>query len=132
MHSAETCNQDYVNFIVGSWWGLSLIASLTLLFCREVKSDKEFDPYKRDFTFPNDEEPLLEEEAQSPTGYKVPHLPLFPVNPSYTHKGLGSCCSSSHIWIEYTLSLFVAVAGGGFICYLGMTKLDDELLANVS
>mmetsp|Transcript_3819 Transcript_3819/g.10024 ORF Transcript_3819/g.10024 Transcript_3819/m.10024 type:complete len:577 (-) Transcript_3819:175-1905(-) len=129
---SETCNQDYVNFIVGAWWGISLIASLTLLFCRGERSDEKFDPHKRDFTFPNDEEPLLEEETRSPTGYKVPHLPLFPVNPTYAHKGLRSCCSSNKLWIEYTLSLLVAVAGGGFICYLGTTKLDDEFLANAS
>jgi hypothetical protein len=106
------------------------MASRTLLFYREVTKDKEFDPSKRDYTFPNDEEPLLEEEQQSPTGYKVPHLPFFPVNPSYAHKGLGSCRCSFQLGIEYALSLLVAVAVGGFICYLGVTKLDDEFLAN--
>ena len=116
---------------MGAWWALSLIASLTLLFCREKKKDKEFDPFKRDYTFPNDEEPLLEEEHQSPTGYKVPHLPLFPVNPSYTQRGvLGPrCCSSFfQLGIEYSLSLLFALGVGGFICYLGTTTLDDEFL----
>jgi hypothetical protein len=93
-----------------------------------MKKGKEFDPFKRDFTFPNDEEPLLEVEHDSPTGYKVPHLPLFPVNPSYTHKGMESCCSFFQLGVEYMLSLLVAVAVGGFICYLGVTDLDDEFL----
>lgn len=128
---SEACNQDYVNFFVGTWWALSLIASLTVLFCKEIRKDKEFDPFRRDYLFPNDEEPLLEEEHKSPIGYKVPHLPLFPVNPSYTHKGLGSCCCSFQLGIEYALSLIVAIAVGGFICYLGVTKLDDEFLANM-
>lgn len=115
---------------MGSWWALSLVASLTLLFCREVRKGKEFDPFKRDFTFPIDEEPLLEEDHRSPTGYKVPHLPFFPVNPSYGRKGLGSCSCVFQLGIEYSLSLLVALGIGGFICYLGVTKLDDEFLEN--
>ena len=106
------------------------MASLTVLFYKEIRKDKSFDPLKRDYIFPNDEEPLLEEEHKSPIGYKVPHLPLFPVNPSYTHKGLGSFCCDFQVVIEYIVSLIIAVTVGGFICYLGVTKLDDQFLAN--
>jgi hypothetical protein len=135
---AEDCNQDYVNFFVGVWWALSLIASLTVLFIKEIKKEKKFDPLKRgNYIFPNDEEPLLEEDHASPIGYKVPHLPEFPVNPSYTHKGLGSCCCCFYqVGIEYALGLIVAIAVGGFICYLGVSHLDEafmdkEFLSNV-
>ena len=128
--AAEACNQDYVNFCVGTWWSISLMASLTLLYCKEINKDKKFDPFKRDYTFPNDEEPLLEEEHKSPTGYKVPHLPSFPVNPSYTHKGLGSRCSYFQLGMEYALSLVIVLAVGTFICYLGVTRLDDQFLTD--
>mmetsp|Transcript_9782 Transcript_9782/g.20479 ORF Transcript_9782/g.20479 Transcript_9782/m.20479 type:complete len:558 (+) Transcript_9782:103-1776(+) len=127
---SEACNQDYVNFCVGTWWSISLMASLTLLYCKEINKDKKFDPFKRDYTFPNDEEPLLEEEHKSPTGYKVPHLPSFPVNPSYTHKGLGSRCSYFQLGMEYALSLVIVLAVGTFICYLGVTRLDDQFLTD--
>mmetsp|Transcript_7270 Transcript_7270/g.18268 ORF Transcript_7270/g.18268 Transcript_7270/m.18268 type:complete len:570 (+) Transcript_7270:63-1772(+) len=124
---SEACNQDYVNFCVGAWWALSLTASLTLLYCREFRKSQDYDPLKRDYQFPDDEEPLLEEECSSPIGYKVPHLPLFPVNPSYRQKGFSSKFSCSYQFrMEYALSLLFAVGIGGFICYLGVTKLDDQ------
>eukprot|EP00536_Pseudo-nitzschia_multiseries_P000726 jgi/Psemu1/233957/estExt_Genewise1.C_90083 len=128
---SEACNQDYVNFFIGAWWALSLIASLTLLYCKEARKNEEFDPFKRDYRFPNDEEPLLEEEHSSPTGYKVPHLPLFPVNPSYARKGSGTSCCSFQFGMEYTLSLLTAIGIGAFICYLGVTKLDDQYLSDI-
>mmetsp|Transcript_17260 Transcript_17260/g.37777 ORF Transcript_17260/g.37777 Transcript_17260/m.37777 type:complete len:587 (-) Transcript_17260:115-1875(-) len=127
---SEACNQDYINFFVGSWWSLSLMASLTLLYRRETRKNNEFDPYKRDCRFPNDEEPLLEEERTSPTGYKVPHLPLFPVNPSTTNKGIGLCSCTYQLGLEYVFSLLVAVGVGAFICYLGVTHVDDQFLSN--
>jgi len=114
---SEGCNQDYVNLFVGVWWAFSLIASLTILFIKDIKKDKEFDPFKRDNVFPNDEEPLLEEDHASPIGYKVPHLPEFPIDPSYAQKGLGDCCCCFHqIGIEYTFGLIIAVVVGVFIC----------------
>lgn len=126
---AEGCNQKYVNLFVGVWWAFSLIASLTILFIKEIKKDKKFDPFKRDNVFPNDEEPLLEEDHASPIGYKVPHLPEFPIDPSYAQKGLGDCCCCFYqIGIEYAFGLIVAVVVGGFICYLGVTNMDEQFM----
>jgi len=126
---SEGCNQKYVNLFVGVWWAFSLIASLTILFIKEIKKDKKFDPFKRDNVFPNDEEPLLEEDHASPIGYKVPHLPEFPIDPSYAYKGLGDCCCCFYqIGIEYAFGLIVAVVVGGFICYLGVTNMDEQFM----
>ena len=106
------------------------MASLTIVFIKETKKNKEFDPLKRgEHIFPNDEEPLLEEDHASPIGYTVPHLPAFPVDPSYAHKGLGSCCCYFYqVGIEYALGLIVAIAVGGFICYLGVSQLDETFM----
>jgi hypothetical protein len=78
--------------------------------------------------FPNDEEPLLQEEHASPVECKILHLPDFPIDPNLTYKGWASL-SCFGVGFEYTLGLVVAVGVGGFICYLGMTDIDDELLA---
>jgi hypothetical protein len=78
---------------------------------------------------PDDEEPLLEEVHASPVGYKVPHLPDFPIDPNLTYKGWAPfpCCC---VGFEYLLGIAVAVRLGGFICFLGLTDLDEMILAN--
>jgi hypothetical protein len=120
---SEGCNQDYVNFGVGTWWTLSLIASLTILYKRDLRKGNN----KFNCVFPADEEPLLQEDQLSPVGYKVPHLPDFPIDPSLTHTGWGPFCCFS-VGFEYALGISVALTVGAFICYLGLTDLDDEIL----
>jgi hypothetical protein len=126
---SEDCNQDYVNFSVGAWWSLSLIASLTALLRKELRKNGKQDGQDINCLLPDDEEPLLQEEQASPVGYKVPHLPDFPIDPSLTYKGwVPFCCCS--VGFEYLMGVTVAVGVGGFICYLGLTDLDDKILAN--
>jgi hypothetical protein len=122
---SEGCNQDYVNFGVGTWWALSLIASLTIVYKKDVRKGSN----KHYCVFPNDEEPLLQEDQLSPVGYKVPHLPDFPIDPSLTLTGWGPFCCFG-VGFEYALGIALAIGIGGFICYLGLTDLDDELLSN--
>ncbi|KAG7347836.1 hypothetical protein IV203_016541 [Nitzschia inconspicua] len=126
---SEDCNQDFVNFSVGAWWTISLVASLTMLLRKELhKSDKQ-DGHDNPCLLPDDEEPLLQENQASPVGYSVPHLPDFPIDPSLTYMGwVPFCCCS--VGFEYLMGVVVAVGVGGFICYLGLTDLDDEILAN--
>lgn len=121
---SEGCNQDYVNLAVGAWWGTSLMASLTFLFCNQGVKDTTT---CRVCVWPKDEEPLLEKDHASPVGYTVPHLPQFPVDPSLLSKGwiLDCCCSMS---LEYGLGMAAAVVIGGFICYTGITDQDELLL----
>ncbi|KAL3905831.1 MAG: hypothetical protein SGILL_009520 [Bacillariaceae sp.] len=126
---SESCNQDYVNFAVGGWWGFSLIASLTMLLRKEIHKNKKNHGNNTGCLLPNDEEPLLQEEQASPVGYKVPHLPEFPVDPSLTYEGWAPFCCWS-VGVEYIVGVLVALGVGGFICYLGITDLDDQILAN--
>lgn len=126
---SEDCNQDYVNFSVGIWWSLSLIASLTMLLRKELHKNSNQDGDENNCLLPDDEEPLLQEDQASPVGYKVPHLPDFPIDPSLTYTGwVPFCCCS--VGFEYIMGIVVAVGVGGFICYIGLTDLDDKILAN--
>jgi hypothetical protein len=123
---SEKCSQDYVNLAVGAWWGTSLMASLTILFCRPTVHGSN---NSRVCIWPMDDEPLLEKDQASPVGYTVPHLPQFPVDPSLVSKGwmVDCCCSMS---IEYGLGMAAAIVIGGFICYLGITDQDELLMDN--
>jgi len=123
---SDGCNQDYVNFSVGAWWSLSLIASLTMIFQKERQKNRLSHPI---CVLPNDEEPLLIEDGASPVGYKVPHLPDFPIDPSLTHLGWGALCCFG-VGFEYLLGIVVALGVGGFICYLGITDLDEKLMSS--
>jgi hypothetical protein len=126
---SESCSQDYVNFAIGGWWGSSLISSLTMLLRKEIRKSNKKDGETMGCLLPDDEEPLLQEEQASPVGYKVPHLPEFPIDPSLTYKGWAPCCCWS-VGFEYAVGVMVAIGVGGFICYLGITDLDDQILAN--
>jgi hypothetical protein len=128
---SEDCNQDYVNVGVGTWWSLSLIASLSMLLREELRKNRMKDGHtNNDCLLPDDEEPLLQEEQASPLGYKVPHLPDFPIDPSLTYNGWAPLCCCS-VSFEYVLGIAVAVGVGAFICFLGLSGLDDMVLANV-
>ena len=130
---SKNCNQDYVNFAVGTWWSLSLIFCLTVMFVQDRRK-KQSNPdnllaVNSYCVLPDDDEPLLDEDHASPVGYLVPRLASFPVDPSQVDKGWGAFCCFS-MGLEYILGLVVAVGVGGFIFYLGMTDVDDQVLSN--
>lgn len=125
---SEDCNQEYVNFSVGAWFTISLIASLSILLRKELRETSQNEGNGH-CLLPDDEEPLLHEDHASPIGYKVPHLPDFPIDPSLTFKGwVPFCCCS--VGFVYLLGVFVAIGVGAFIAFLGKTDLDEKILTN--
>jgi hypothetical protein len=114
---SQNCDQKYVNIAVGIWWCLSLVACLVVLNNRLPAQ-----------YFPDYKEPLLTRDEASPVGFKVPHLPDFPIDPIFGAKG--SQCFSIRIY--FVGGMFVAAAIGGALIYLGASDVDDELMANGS
>ena len=112
----QNCNQDYVNMCVGAWWALSLLVSLFTVSQLEPQSP-----------WPDDEEPLLEEDHASPVGFKVPNLPDFPIDPELAKRGV-TCCS---IKAELLLGSVMAVALGLGICYLSFTDQDENFASSL-
>ena len=88
--SRKACNQDYVNLAVGAWWAFSFFASMLLVLRIEPQG-----------IWPEDEEPLLEEDHASPVGYKVPNLPEFPIDPSLANLGIP--------WLDIRVELMMAI-----------------------
>lgn len=108
------CSQDYVNMAVGGWFCLSLICSL---LCLSRKQPAEF--------WPDYQEPLLVEDHASPVGRKVPHLPDFPIDPTYAAKSSRRCIN---VKMELLMGVIGALGIGGFFVYLGFTGFDDQFL----
>jgi hypothetical protein len=108
------CPQDYVNMAVGGWFALSLLCSL---LCLSNQKPAEF--------WPDPIEPLLIVDHASPIGLKVPHLPDFPIDPSFAGKVRRKC-------LDFKTELWVGILGafgiGGFFVYLGFSDLDDQFL----
>jgi hypothetical protein len=113
---SEACNQDFVNLAVGAWWAISLVASLFLVLRIEPQG-----------IWPDDEEPLLEEDHASPVGFKVPNLPDFPIDPILANPGLPVI----DIRAEFCFGVLMALAVGGGICFLGFTTEDEEIASNL-
>lgn len=111
---SENCNQAYVNVAVGIWWTLSLMA------CLYVLSKKEAAVYLPDY-----KEPLLVRDEASPVGFKVPHLPDFPFDPTYGEKG--SQCFSLRVC--FLVGVFIASGIGAVMIYFGVSDIDDEFLS---
>ena len=109
----QNCNQDLVNLAFGGWWASSLIASLAIILRKE-----------REGIWPEEEEPLLEEDHSSPVGYKVPNLPEFPIDPTMAVRPSVSCMS---LQFEFISGVMMALTMGAGICYLAFTNVDDEL-----
>lgn len=101
-----SCNQDTVNTFVGIWLSLSLMASICI--AGKVKPIREYPS----------EEPLLEEDHQSPVGYRVPNLPDFPIDPHQGKKGI--------ILLPLKVELSIAVVGAVVIGagFVALAKTD--------
>jgi hypothetical protein len=108
------CPQDYVNMAAGGWFCVSLICSL---FCLSRKKPAEF--------WPDSKEPLLIQDHASPIGLKVPHLPDFPIDPTFASKGARRCINAK---MELVAGILLALGIGGFFVYTGFSELDDQLL----
>lgn len=108
------CSQDYVNMAFGGWFCLSSIACLYVLSKRKPV---EF--------WPDAKEPLLEEDHASPVGLKVPHLPDFPIDPTFAAPGNKSCIKMK---MELFVGVMAALGIGAFFVYLGFSELDDQIL----
>jgi hypothetical protein len=103
---SENCNQEYVNVAVGIWWCISL---LTCLFVARGRKVSEF--------WPEYNEPLLKEDQSSPVGYRVPHLPDFPFDPTYSNRE--SMCFN--LQGEFLLGSLIALGVGGALIFKGLS-----------
>lgn len=104
-------------FLKASWWSLSLITSIFFshrLLPRVLSQSEE-----KEFT----RESVVEEASDSPVGFKVKHLPDFPVERSLTAKG-GINFSMNTLRI---FGLLVSVLVGGAMLFFSYHDLDDRL-----
>jgi hypothetical protein len=82
------------------------------------------DQRQRPLSYYYDGERVLEEDHASPVGYKVPTIPDFEFDPSLVTNAGISCCTLN---CELSFGLFIAVAIGGFLLFLSLSKWDDAL-----
>ena len=115
--SRKACHQDYVNLAVGAWWAFSFFASMLLVLRIEPQG-----------IWPEDEEPLLEEDHASPVGYKVPNLPEFPIDPSLANLGIPWL----DIRVEFAIGVILSVAIGGAMCFMAFTNADEDFAEKIS
>jgi hypothetical protein len=73
--------------------------------------------------WPDDDEPLLEEDQASPVGFKLPSLPDFPIDPIMEQRGVPFL----NVRAEFILGAFLALSIGGGIVYLAFTDFDENL-----
>ena len=78
--------------------------------------------------WPEDEEPLLEQDHASPVGYKVPNLPEFPIDPSLANLGM----SWLDIRLEFAIGCLLSIAVGGGMCLMSFTNADEELASKIA
>jgi hypothetical protein len=81
---------------------------------------------EREGIWPEDEEPLLEEDHASPVGYKVPNLPEFPIDPSMAVRGIRRL----NVQFEFMIGVLMAIVLGAGMCFLGLINADDYLTAS--
>mmetsp|Transcript_25106 Transcript_25106/g.43959 ORF Transcript_25106/g.43959 Transcript_25106/m.43959 type:complete len:563 (-) Transcript_25106:78-1766(-) len=110
------CSQEIVNMSVGIWWCVSLIACLLVLHGRK---SVEY--------WPDTKEPLLIEDHASPIGFKVPHLPDFPIDPVFAAKPTTFCMN---VTMELLVGVLLALGVGGFLFFLGYSNLGDQILGS--
>jgi hypothetical protein len=108
------CSQDYVNMAFGGWFCMSLISCLC---CLSKRKPAEF--------WPDSKEPLLAEDHASPVGLRVPHLPDFPIDPTFAAEGNRSCVNMN---LDLVVGVFIALGIGAFFVYLGFSDLDEQIL----
>lgn len=113
---SQNCTQDYVNISVGIWWCVSLVACLLILSKKQPAA--EF--------LPDYKEPLLIKDEASPIGFKVPHLPDFPIDPIYG--ATGSQCFGMRTCLLG--GVLVAAGIGSVFIFLGFSDIGDEYLGN--
>jgi hypothetical protein len=78
---------------------------------------------------PDYKEPLLLKDEASPVGYKVPHLPDFPIDPIYGVNPSRRCgCVSLRLY--FLVGIFVACGIGATMIYFGFSDIDDEYLSS--
>jgi hypothetical protein len=109
----QKCEQGLVNIAVGFWWGWSLLISLILVLRIEPPS-----------LWPDEEEPLLEEDQASPVGYKVPSLPDFPIDPILEQKAM---IPWLHVKVEFVIGVLMAFGISGAIVYSSFSDYDESL-----
>ncbi|CAB9519573.1 expressed unknown protein [Seminavis robusta] len=100
----EACDQTAINTVVGIWFSVSLVVSVYI--------SSEVTPI-RDYP---DEEPLLEENHESPVGYLVPNLPNFPIDPCTGKRGM-----RIPLRAEIAIGIFLATLLGTGIVSLAYT-----------
>jgi hypothetical protein len=110
---SENCNQQYVNVTIGAWWGASLFACLLVVRCRKVAE-----------YWPESNEPILKEDQSSPVGYRVPHLPSYPFDPTYARRE--SMCFN--LQGEIVLGSILALGIGGLIVYTGIADMSTTFV----
>jgi hypothetical protein len=105
-----------VNIAVGAWWTISLVVSLVLVLQIPLPS-----------IWPDEEEPLLQEDQESPVGFKVPSLPDFPIDPLLEQRGL----SFINLMTEFVIGVLLAFGIGSAIVFLAFTDFDEDLANNL-
>lgn len=98
---------------VGVWWTVSLLLCLGLVLRVQPAS-----------MIPDDNEPVLDENAASPVGFIVPTLPLFQIDPNLAQKGI----LLFDIKVEFVLGMIMALGIGPGIVYMAYTGADEQVL----
>jgi len=107
---SDSCPQDNVNMIIGTWWMFTLFTSVMLVL--------KIQPYR---LRPKDDEPFLVHDSASPVGYKVPNLPDYIVDPVLLQLDRFPCPLQ---W-EVLISLVLGIGIGGGMLYLAFTGWDN-------
>jgi len=113
----EGCNQTAVNTFVGIWYSLALLVSVHL--ASKVQPIHEYP----------DEEPLLEEDHQSPVGFRVPNLPDFPIDPAQGKTGIRQLSQRIEVFIGVILAALVG-AGIVALAYTGWGDATEDAITN--
>jgi hypothetical protein len=77
--------------------------------------------------WPDEEEPLLQEDQESPVGFKVPSLPDFPVDPLLEQRGLPLLSLTT----EFAIGVLLALGIGSGIVFLAFTEYDEDFANNL-
>mmetsp|Transcript_13854 Transcript_13854/g.19844 ORF Transcript_13854/g.19844 Transcript_13854/m.19844 type:complete len:510 (-) Transcript_13854:1428-2957(-) len=108
-----TCSQDYVYIVVGSWYTVSLLASICFykrIIPEQVKPIPES----------ASREPLLVEDVSSPVGFRVPNFPDYVLDPAHDFKPIQFCSAKCDVAFGVLLALGL---GGGIVAW-GITSIN--------
>jgi hypothetical protein len=112
----QPCDQTAVNTFVGIWFSLALLASVYI--AGQVKPILDYP----------DEEPLLEENHESPVGYVVPNLPNFPIDPCSGKRGIRRI----PLRVEIAIGILLAALVGAGIVSLAYTDWGETAEKGIS